>query len=88
MRLLAQMRVIADNTMDLGTRKIQGLGNDGHGSTRDKAQRILQRVQQLDQRARARCMVGNGVLEGFAFMATGAEPALAAPSKVMGMIFP
>jgi hypothetical protein len=37
MRLLAQMRVIADNTMDLGTRKIQGLGNDWHGSTRDKA---------------------------------------------------
>jgi hypothetical protein len=33
MRLLAQMRVIADNTMDLGTRKIQGLGNGGHGST-------------------------------------------------------
>ena len=37
--------------MDLGTRKIQGLGNGGHGSTRDKAQCILQRVQQRQQAA-------------------------------------
>ena len=50
--------VVSDDTMHLGARQVHAFGNQWHGVGRNKAQCILNRMQQRQQAARLRLMVG------------------------------
>ncbi len=67
----AEMGVVGDDAMHLGTREVQRIGDARHGGFGDMAQHVLHGMQQLDQGAGAPGMDGNGVLDGLALM--GAE---------------